>query len=138
MFSIDLRIDYQDTDATGLVYHSHYLAFMERARNAALRDIGYPLSSLQLETGIVFVLVRAVIDFRQPAFLDDALQVRVDDMVIGGSKLVFHQRVMRGDVTLVKGEIITATLDAKTYKPCRIPSGLRQAMKAISQGEAAA
>ena len=70
-----MHINYEDTDAGGVVYYGNYLGYMERVRNAFLRDRGYPLSHLSENHNILFVVKEAHLEYHLPAKLDDVLQV---------------------------------------------------------------
>ncbi len=122
-------IDYQDTDATGVVYHGQYLALMERARNACLRALDLPVSQLAEKTGVIFAMARAELDFRLPARLDDEVDVSIDRLTAGGARLVFAQCISRGAEKLVEGQLTLVTLNAKTFRPCKIPANLNQAIE---------
>ena len=77
-FQISTVINYEDTDAGGVVYYGNYLGYMERARNAYLRDLGYPLSNLQEESQVLFVVTDARLKYLMPARLDDELTITLD------------------------------------------------------------
>ncbi|MEO6104444.1 MAG: YbgC/FadM family acyl-CoA thioesterase, partial [Pseudoxanthomonas sp.] len=76
-FSWPTRVYWEDTDAGGVVYHAQYLAFLERARTEWLRARGKGQELLRGEYDLVFAVRSMHIDFRQPARLDDALDVSV-------------------------------------------------------------
>ncbi len=65
-FRFPVRVYYEDTDAAGVVYYANYLKFMERARTEWLSALGFDLAAIEREQGIVFVVHRVEIDFRQP------------------------------------------------------------------------
>ena len=69
------RVYFEDTDAGGIVYHARYLAFAERARTEALREMGVSHPQLMDEFGLFFVVHRAEIDYARPARLDDVIEV---------------------------------------------------------------
>ena len=69
-FNWSVRVYYEDTDVAGLVYHSNYLKYMERARTEWLRDLGYSQEKLKQELGIIFVVKNMNIKFLQPAKMD--------------------------------------------------------------------
>lgn len=130
LFSISLQINYEDTDAGGVVYYGNYLGYMERARNAYLRSLGYPLSRLVEEHRILFVVTQAGIKYLSLARLDDELQVTLEITKISGARIIFAHQVLRGEMCLVDGEISLATVNSETFKPCRVPGFLRNRMVA--------
>lgn len=125
-FSIPVRINYEDTDAGGVVYYANYLGFMERARNACLREHGFPLGELQSTHNLVFVVAHVDIRYRSPARLDDLLEVNLRLIDIRGASLRFLQQVIRNGEILVEATLKLATIRADTFSPCRIPDALRR------------
>ena len=75
IFRWPVRVYYEDTDAAGVVYYANYLRFLERARTEWLASLGFTLTALEAEHGVVFVVHRLDIEYRQPARLYDALEV---------------------------------------------------------------
>src|SRR5690625_970052 len=82
-FRWNLRIYYEDTDATGIVYHANYLKYCERARTEWLRSRSFQQAELSRDRGLHFVLARATVKFLSPARLDDELEVSVIPERIG-------------------------------------------------------
>lgn len=95
IFSLPVRVYFQDTDAGGVVYHASYLNFMERARTEWLRAHGYSNAGLMKEFGMVFVVRSMKLDYLKPALLDDALEVTAQIKDIGRSRLTLLQTVRR-------------------------------------------
>ena len=124
-FSIPLLVNYEDTDAGGVVYYGNYLAYMERARNAFLRSKGFPLSMLTRDHQILFVVTEASLRYLLPAKLDDELEITLDISKIRGASVQFHHQVRRGREILVDGVIMLAVLNSETFQPRRIPEFLR-------------
>ena len=71
-----IRVYYEETDAGGVVYHSRYLHFMERARTEWLRQWGFNQERLCRERGLLFAVMKMEIQFLAPARLDDTLTSR--------------------------------------------------------------
>src|SRR6188472_3373896 len=90
-----VRVYYEDTDASGIVYHANYLKFAERGRTEMMRALGFAHSGIAAETGIVFTVRQVSIDFRLPARLDDLLSVETRIVEIGGARLLLDQRICR-------------------------------------------
>ncbi len=128
VFSIPLQINYEDTDAGGVVYYGNYLGFMERARNAYLRTQGFPLRVLADQHHVLFVVTEARLKYLLPARLDDELHVTLRIVKTSGAGVEFEHLVLRGAECLVKGEIKLATLNSKTFQPCRIPKILKPSL----------
>ncbi len=90
-FRWPVRVSYEDTDAAGVVYHANYLRYLERARNEWLASLGFTPTALEREHGVVFVVHRLDIEYRQPARLYDALEVALGLAAHGRSRLVAVQ-----------------------------------------------
>jgi acyl-CoA thioester hydrolase len=95
IFSLPIRVYFQDTDAGGVVYHANYLNFMERARTEWLRTHGYSNAGLMKEFGMVFVVRSVKLDYLKPALLDDLLDVTAQIKDIGRSRMSLLQTVRR-------------------------------------------
>ena len=91
-----MRVYYEDTDAGGVVYYANYLSFMERARTEWLRALGFEQPALAAEHGVLFVVRAVNIDYLKPSRFNDSLQVTVEVVNVGGSRIRFLQRVLRG------------------------------------------
>jgi acyl-CoA thioester hydrolase len=129
-FRWPVRVYYEDTDAAGVVYYANYLRFMERSRTEWLASLGFTLTALEIEHGVVFVVHRLEIEYRQPARLYDALEVTLAPAAIGRSRLVAAQDVLRGGERLVSARVTLAYLDPASWRPARIPAPVAQRMEA--------
>ena len=128
-YALPLRVYYQDTDAGGVVYHSRYLDFFERARYEWLRGLGCSGLDLAQRLGVVFVVRSASIAFRRPARLDDLLHVSVRLAELGRSRVRLGQAVKRGGEILVEGDVELACVEARSFKPVSVPAELRALMQ---------
>lgn len=128
-----VRVYYEDTDFSGIVYHANYLRFMERGRTNYLRLIGADHRKLFEETekeapGFAFVVRSMTLDFYKPAVMDDILQVISEPSEVKGASVTLHQKVMRGEDLLVEAHVRVAFVSNGRARP--IPKPLRIAMKA--------
>ena len=125
-FNWTVRVYYEDTDAAGVVYHSNYLRYMERARTEWLRSLGYSHGQLHETEHMIFVVSSMNIEFKQPAIFDELLKVNCRLAKLGGTSLVFEQ-LIRNDAneTKCRADVHITCVDAGTFKPKRIPSSLR-------------
>ena len=83
-----VRVYYEDTDFSGVVYHANYLRFLERGRTETLRDAGLDHASLfAAEPPLALAVARMEIDFRRPARMDDLLVVETVVAEVGGASL---------------------------------------------------
>ena len=120
-----LRVYYEDTDFSGVVYHASYLRFLERGRTELLRDLG--ISQTDLFAGawgqpIAFAVLAMTIEFRKPARMDDRLIVETRRLKLGGASLVLAQTLFRDAERLVDAQVrIVALSDGRV---ARLPAGL--------------
>ncbi len=101
-YRFPVRIYYEDTDAAGVVYHTNYFKFAERARTEMLRQLGIEQEALRSATGHAFTVRRCCADFIQPARLDDDLVVVTRVVALGGASVEFEQEILRADIILVR------------------------------------
>jgi acyl-CoA thioester hydrolase len=128
-----VRVYYEDTDFTGIVYHANYLRYMERGRTNYLRLIGADHRALFEATekeapGFAFVVRSMNIDFLKPARMDDVLDIVTEPEEVKGASVTLRQRVLRGDELLVTASVRVAFVSAGRARP--IPKPLRLAMRA--------
>ncbi|NJO67672.1 MAG: tol-pal system-associated acyl-CoA thioesterase [Rhodospirillales bacterium] len=119
----DVRIYYDDTDSTGLVYHANYLRFAERARTDMLRDLGFDHTRLLAEDGIAMVVRRLSADYRQPARLDDLLRVETRIRTLRGASMDLDQTIRRNGIDLVRISLKLACITADG-RATRVPPAL--------------
>jgi acyl-CoA thioester hydrolase len=129
VFSLPVRVYFQDTDAGGVVYHANYLNFMERTRTEWLRAHGYSNAGLMKEFGVVFVVRTMKLDYLKPALLDDGLEVTVLLKDIGRSRLTLLQTVLRGGELLTEAEVHMVCVSVDSFKPVSVPEVLRKKLQ---------
>jgi acyl-CoA thioester hydrolase len=110
-FSLPIRIYFEDTDSGGVVYHSNYLKFMERARTEWLRSIGIDQRHLKQDNHIMFVVHRIDIQFKLPARFNDDLIVKSELKDIGSSKIEFRQMIYRSEQMSILHALIVKNLN---------------------------
>jgi len=128
-----VRVYYEDTDFSGIVYHANYLRFMERGRTNYLRLLGADHRAMfeaaeREAPGFAFVVRAMTLDFLKPARMDDLLTVVTTPREVRGASLVLHQDVLRGDDVLVSADVRVAFVSGGRARP--IPRPLRAAMQA--------
>src|SRR6476659_6027466 len=128
-----VRVYYEDTDFTGIVYHANYLRFMERGRTNYLRLIGADHRALFEQTeqeapGFAFVVRSMTIDYRKPARMDDVLTISTVPEEVKGASITLKQQCRRGEEVLVEAHVRVAFISQGRARP--IPRPLRIAMKA--------
>ena len=124
VFSLNIRVYIEDTDAAGIVYYVNYLKFMERARTEYLRHIGF--GHYLLTEDYLFVVRKAQINYKQPAKMDDELRVTAQIIKQGKASLLFEQCIYRQDTLLSRAEIDIACVAKQSLKPCALPTRLTE------------
>ena len=132
-----VRVYYEDTDFSGIVYHASYLRFMERGRTNYLRLLGADHRALFEETrreapGFAFVVRAMQIEFLAPARMDDVLQVTTAPEELKGASITLHQRITRAEDLLIEAHVRVAFVSGGRARP--IPNALRTAMRASLAG----
>ena len=125
----DVRVYYEDTDFSGVVYHASYLRFMERGRTEMLRSLGLSQGAIMAgQAGEVFgFAVRAMnVEFLKPARMDDLLTIETTPRALGGASLELDQRVLRGEEVLITAQVRIACV--ANGRPARIPKAVREAL----------
>lgn len=130
---MQIRVYYEDTDFSGLVYHASYLRFMERGRSNYLRLLGADQRALFTEAeseapGFAFVVRSMQLEFLKPARMDDVLDIMTRPLEVRGASITLHQEVRRGEVLLLDARVKVAFISGGQAKP--IPKPLRMAMEA--------
>lgn len=119
---MEVRVYYEDTDFTGMVYHANYLRFFERGRSSHLRDAGISHQALlNRPDPAAFTLTRVEVDFRKPAVVDDLLKIRTRYLGTKGARILFSQAALRGDTVLAQAEITAVQIhaDGRPRRPIR-------------------
>jgi acyl-CoA thioester hydrolase len=130
---MQVRVYYEDTDFSGIVYHANYLRFMERGRSNYLRLLGADQRALFAEAeteapGFAFVVRSMQLEFLKPARMDDLLEIVTRPLDVKGASIMLAQEVRRGALLLLEAKVKVAFVSGGQAKP--IPKALRIAMKA--------
>jgi acyl-CoA thioester hydrolase len=128
-----VRVYYEDTDFSGIVYHANYLRFMERGRTNHLRLLGADHRALfeeaERETpGFAFVVRSMRIEFLKSARMDDVLDIVTVPQEVKGASIALHQQILRADELLIDAHVRVACVSGGRARP--IPKALRLAMLA--------
>jgi acyl-CoA thioester hydrolase len=133
---MEVRVYYEDTDFSGVVFHANYLRFMERGRTNYLRLLGADHRALFAQAeeeapGFAFVVRAMTIDFLKPAYMDDLLAVTTVPEEVKGASIKLGQQVRRGEDLLVEARVRVAFVSGGRARP--IPKPLRMAIAADQQ-----
>ena len=131
---LPVRVYYEDTDFTGVVYHANYARYFERGRSDFLRLAGVDHSALlRLDPPLGFVVTRLTIDFVRAARIDDALQVRTAYESARGARFSIRQKLVRGEELLAAAEVDAACIDL-SGRPRRLPPALMALLTPLLTG----
>ena len=120
-FEWPIRVYYEDTDSGGVVYHSNYLNFMERARTEWLRSLGFEQDELIIKHQCIFAVHSMQLNFRRPAKFNDSLMVRSHLIKAVGARMEFEQKIVRDNELLCEAAVKIACLDANRFRPKSLP-----------------
>lgn len=120
-----VRVYYEDTDAGGVVYHSNYLNFMERARTEWLRELGVEQDELRLNDAVIFAVRAVQVDFILPAKFNDELMVSSQVIKKGKASIALEQEVInKAKNVLCRAVVKIAVLDSENFRPKAMPDTL--------------
>jgi acyl-CoA thioester hydrolase len=123
---LPIRVYYEDTDLSGVVYHANYLRYMERGRIEFFRLAGVTrMAALDEAESTAWTLRHASLEFFRPARLEDQLEVHSTCPMLSGARMQADQKIYAGGVLLVHGKV-EACVMTLTGKPRRIPASVRE------------
>lgn len=128
-FSWPVRIYYEDTDSGGVVYHSNYLNFMERARTEWLRSLKINQQILKKELNLLFVVHQINIKFIKPAIFNDLIDVETALKHLTSVRVKLEQHIKRNHDLLITASVVIVGVNARTFKPVRIPEQIKSLME---------
>jgi acyl-CoA thioester hydrolase len=124
MFSIEMRVRYNECDPMGFVHHSNYLTYMEIGRTEMLRASGGRYREMEA-AGQFVVVVRSDVRYRKPARYDDLLVVTTEVAKVTAAKIVHRYTIRRDETTIVEADITLAVID-RDGRLQRVPADLRE------------
>lgn len=135
-----VRVYYEDTDASRVVYHAAYVKYFERARTEWLRARGFSQHALHDELGVVFTVANLELDFLRPGRLDDELQVSVNVDQVRGASLTFRQELIRAGeagTPLARARVRVGCVSVASFRPCPLPKAFVQTIEQPTPGGSA-
>lgn len=125
---MEIRVYYEDTDFSGVVYHSNYLKYMERSRTEWLRLLAIYHTDLARENS-AFAIHRMELKYGPPAVIDDLLTVRTLLKKLTGARSFLRQEVLRreadGSQTMILGADVEVAFIHHGGGAKRFPDDLR-------------
>ena len=125
------RVYYEDTDASGRVYHANYLKYLERGRSNLIYQSKFNHQELLKKFNIIFVVKNININYLRPAFFEDILEVQTSLNQLSRVKLNFNQKILRNTELLVDAEVIVIPVNIEG-KIIRLNEELFSFLKKIS------
>ena len=125
------RVYYEDTDASGRVYHANYLKYLERGRSNLIYESKYNHQELLKKFNIIFVVKNLSINYLRPAFFEDILEVQTSLNQLSRVKLNFNQKILRHTELLVDSEVMVIPVNTEG-KIIRLDEELFSFLKTIS------
>jgi len=134
-FFTELTVRFAETDAAGVAHHSAYLVWFEAARVAYLAEHAGGYQALRDE-GIESPVVEINVRYFAPARFDDKLQIHVRIFDLRGARFRCQYLVERDGERLAEGSSLHALVDSGTFRPTRMPSWLKEAIRAVESNKA--
>ena len=125
-----LRVYYEDTDVSGMVYHANYLRWFERARSDLLRLLGIEQRQAYDEGLGNYTVAELTIRYLAPARLDDAVTIATSALELGAASVRLRQRALKGDDLLVDATVRVGFI-SPDGRPRRQPAAWRAAFEAL-------
>ena len=119
----EFKVYYEDTDASGRVYHANYLRFLERGRTNLIYETEYNHKILLDKFDIIFVVKECTLQFKKPAFFEDSIKVISTIDELNKVKIKFNQKIYRKTDLLVQAEVLVIPVN-KFGKISKLPKEL--------------
>ena len=116
-----VKVYYEDTDASGRVYYSNYLKYLERGRTDFLSSLGFSHKELYDNNKIYFVVKTCNIEYVKPANFEDILEIKSSIVNFSKAKIEFNQKILRDNQLLIDSKILIVSINTKN-KISKMPS----------------
>ena len=117
------NVYYEDTDASGRVYHANYLKFLERSRTDLIYQTNYTHEELLKKFDLIFVVKQCSISFKKPAFFEDLIKVTSEIDQLSRVKIKFNQKIYRESNLLVQASVLVIPVNS-SGKISKLPNEL--------------
>ena len=118
-----MKVYYEDTDASGRVYHANYLKFLERGRTNLIYQTNLTHQILINKFDIIFVVKNISINFKKPAFFEDSIEVISTVRELNRVKINFSQKIYKESDLLIDAEVLVIPVNTKG-KITKLPNEL--------------
>ena len=117
------NVYYEDTDASGRVYHANYLKFLERSRTDLIYQTNYTHEELLKKYDLIFVVKECSISFKKPAFFEDLIKVTSEIDQLSRVKIKFNQKIYKESDLLVQASVLVIPVNS-SGKISKLPNEL--------------
>ena len=117
------NVYYEDTDASGRVYHANYLKFLERSRTDLIYQTNYTHEEILKKFDLIFVVKECSISFKKPAFFEDLIKVTSEIDQLSRVKIKFNQKIYRESNLLVQASVLVIPVNS-SGKISKLPNEL--------------
>ena len=124
------NVYYEDTDASGRVYHANYLKFLERSRTDLIYQTNYTHEELLKKFDLIFVVKECSISFKKPAFFEDLIKVTSEIDQLSRVKIKFNQKIFRNSSLLAQAQILVIPVN-RSGKISKLPDELYLFLEAL-------
>lgn len=125
-----LRVRYAETDQMGYVYYGNYASFYEIGRTEALRNLGFSYRHMEEEMGVMMPVLDLQVQFKAPAFYDDALRIEVSIPELPQTRMRFTYKIYNEARKLLnEGSTTLVFVNKASGRPCRAPEALRKVLE---------
>ena len=107
-----MKVYYEDTDASGRVYHANYLKFLERGRTNLIYQTNFTHQILINKFDIIFVVKNISINFKKPAFFEDDIKVVSSITELNRVKINFVQKIYRESNLLIDAKVLVIPVNS--------------------------
>jgi acyl-CoA thioester hydrolase len=126
IFSMPIKLYFEDTDALGIIYHANYIKYFERARTDWLRAADLDHGPL-MEMGIGFVIRSADIEWLSPLTIDAQIEATAQVLTLGRSSITLAQTIVHDGVEVCRATILMVCVSITTKRPVSVPENVRAA-----------
>ena len=123
-----VRVYYEDTDVGGVVYHSNYLKFAERARTEMLRKMNIQQHKLKCNYNIQFIVKKLSVEYNKPSMLDDLIKIESSILKVSAAKIIMKQVMHRKNDLIAKINLTLGSVNS-LGKPVRLPTKILNKLK---------
>ena len=123
-FESNYTVYYEDTDASGLSYHTTYLKFSERARSEILNNFFPEITNSLRDNSFFFVVKDIYVNFIKPTYLFDKLKVITSYIDNSYASLKLKHLITSENNKVCEINVKLVWIDGSSQKPVKIPKNI--------------